>query len=114
MATPVSISKHPSTRPSIHDELSSGTQASIVSQSRQAKKELFFSFPPNRKALKHPRWCNIAAEAKGSTLVQTLRGDQSGTLRKGITENSSLRAGKRPFNDIALSLQPTPLPHSKS
>jgi hypothetical protein len=31
MATPVSISKHPSTRQSVRDELSSGTQASVAS-----------------------------------------------------------------------------------
>ena len=56
MATPVSVSKHPNTRHSVHDELSSGTQASVVLQSPQAKKELFFLFPPpNRKALKQPR-----------------------------------------------------------
>ena len=94
VATPVSISKHPSTWQSVYDELSSSTQASIVSQSPQAKDGRFPSrfHPPNRTALKHPRWCN-AAEVMGSTLVRTMRVDQSGTLRRGRTENSSLRAG---------------------
>ena len=91
LATPLSISKHPSTQRSVYDEFSSSTQASVVSQSPQAKKELFFSFPPpNQKALKHPRWWNAAAAVMGSALVWTMRVDQSGTLRRGRTENSSL------------------------
>ena len=38
-------------------------------------KELFFPFfhPPNRKEFKHHGRCNKAAEAMGSTLVQTAR-----------------------------------------
>ena len=83
MATPTSISKHPSTRRSVRDELSSSKQASVVLQSPQAKKELFFLFhAPNRKASKHHGWCNIAAEAMGSAVVRTTRVDQSSTLRR--------------------------------
>ena len=110
MAMPVSISKQPSTRRSVQDGLSSSTQAAEVSQSPQARNFLF-SFPPSRRALKHPGWRIIAAEAKGSTLVQRTRVDQSGTLRRSRSENSSLRAGKRPFNDIEY-LSNLPLSHT--
>ena len=94
MATPVSISKRPSARRSVYDGLSSSMQASVVSHSPQAKKELFSSFPPpNRKALKLPGWRNPAAETIGSTLVRTTMGDQSSTSRRSRSESSSLRAG---------------------
>jgi hypothetical protein len=95
MATPVPIPKHSRTRQSEHVELSNSTQASIVSQSPQAKKKLFFSFPPpNRKALKYPGWRNQAAKVMGNDLVRTTRGDQSSTLRRSrIDQNQSLRAG---------------------
>ena len=94
LATPVSMSKHSSTRQIVHDGLSSGTQASVVSQSPQAKEEHFFPFhPPNRKALKHPGWSKMAAETIGSTLDRTTRVDPFRELRTSrIDENWSPRA----------------------
>ena len=59
-----------------YGEFSSSTQASVVSQRPQMKKELFFpSFPPSRRALKHPGWWKIATEAMGGTVVRTTRGN---------------------------------------
>ena len=94
LGPPVSISKHSSTRISVYDALPSGTQTSVVAHSPQAKREPFSLFHPrNRKALKHPGWRNIAAEAMGSTLVRTTRRDHSGKLRTSrIDQNWSLRA----------------------
>ena len=54
MATPVSISKHSSTRQSVHGELSNNTQASVVSQSPQTKKEIFLPFHPPTESVEAP------------------------------------------------------------
>ena len=95
----MSISKRPSTRRSVHEELSSGTQAFIVSHSPQEVRPgeegaFLLISSSNCKALKHPRWWSAAAaKVMCGTLVRTTRVDQSSTWRRGRIENSSLRAG---------------------
>ena len=114
MATPVSISKHSCTRRSVHEEPSRSLQASVVSQSPQAMKGKSFSshfHPPSRKALKHPRWCNVAdAEAMGSTLVRTTTGghgsihaDSRTSRKREIVSQKRVMVIKR-YRNLPLSI----------
>ena len=105
MATPVSIPKHPSTQRSVCDELSSSTQASVVSHSPQVEEYFFPLHSAHGKALKHPGRWNLAAEMMGSTPVTTTRGDPViQLLERSRAESNrpiSPQSGYRPFNDIA-------------
>ena len=82
------------------------------SSSPRAKKELFSPFLLQLVKLKHPRWWRIVAEAIGSTMVWTTKVDQSSELRTSRIGEPSLRAGNG-HSRHRVSLQPTPLPHSK-
>ena len=115
---PVSIPKHPSTQRSVYDELSSSTQASVVSHSPQVEEHFFPLHSAHGNALKHPGWRNIAAETMGSTLVRTTRGDPVIQLlerSRARAESTNLLPERIPaIQRYRECLHVTLRPHSKS